>query len=249
MEQFLKVIYHKILLNQISLSFFSGLIGALIAGCISWLATIQTHKNNLELEEKKNKETEKAVVLSIVEELKVLKATYQNNMDYLYNNLQENKYIDVYYTITQDFMTIYSNNANKIGTIKDEKLRNLIIKSYTFLKRYIEHLLNYATELKDFEKCRSEFIARAYPNLINSACSKANNELEIDKIKKYFDKKIWTWLKTPYLNEAHVINFIKSDNEQIENLVYSSKYLKQMYDELKILIDDTVNLASVLYKE
>ena len=77
----LKFTYHKILLNQIVLSFFSGFMGALIAGGFSWLATKQSHENNLKLEAKKNAEIEKAVILSIVEELKVFYEIYYLEMN------------------------------------------------------------------------------------------------------------------------------------------------------------------------
>ena len=231
------------------ITLISALLGAGIGGLTTYIATIQAHKNNIELEKLKEKETEKAVVLSIIEELKVLKETYQEDMDELYDNLPPNKYIETYYTITQDFMTVYSNNASKLGIIKHEKLRNSIIKTYTYLKKYIEYLLNYGTSIVYFEKCRSEFIARVYPNLINSACSKANNELEVSKIKDDVRHNNWGWFTAQYLTQAQVINFIKSDDEQIADLIYLSQDLKQKYYELKNLIDKTTDLALCLYKE
>lgn len=231
------------------ITLISALLGALIGGFATYKATMQAHKNNIELEKKKNEENEKAVVLSIIEELRVLKETYQDEMDKLYDNLPPQQYIEICYTVTQDFMTVYSNNASKLGIIKHEKLRNSIIKTYTYLKKYIEYLLNYGTSIMYFEKCRSEFIARAYPDLINSACSKANNELEISKIKNDVRNNNWAWFMTQYLTQAQVINFIKSDDEQIANLIYQSQDLKQKYLELKNLIDKTTDLAMCLYKE
>ena len=125
----LKFIYKNILLNQVVLSFFSGFIGAMLA-----------HKNNLELEEKKNKETEKAVVLSIVEELNVLFEIYGKEMEEYFATLKtENDFLKAYYIATLDFFTVFSNNADKIGIISDNELRNQIVKIYVYLKRFLEN--------------------------------------------------------------------------------------------------------------
>ena len=100
---------------------------------------VDRHTNNIELEEKKNKETEKAVVLSIVEELKVFHEIYYPQMKEGFDQLnKENQYLDSYYIATQDFFTVYTNNADKIGMITDKELRNLIVKIYVFLKKYLE---------------------------------------------------------------------------------------------------------------
>lgn len=136
----LKFIYKNILLNQVVLSFFSGFIGALLAGFFSWIATMLAHKNNLELEEKKNKETEKAVVLSIVEELNVLFEIYGKEMEEYFATLKtENDFLKAYYIATLDFFTVFSNNADKIGIISDNELRNQIVKIYVYLKRFLEN--------------------------------------------------------------------------------------------------------------
>lgn len=151
----LKFIYQKILLNQIVLSFFSGFMGALIAGGFSWLATKQSHENNIELEKLKEKETERAVVLSIAEELKVLFEIYGNDMEVYFETLQtENDYLQSYYIATLDFFTVFSNNADKIGIISNNSLRNLIVKIYVYLKRFLENfnlLRMFYDELHDNE--------------------------------------------------------------------------------------------------
>ena len=51
----LSFFYNKILLNQVVLSFFSGIIGALIAGIFAWWATKQAHQYNIKIEEDKRK--------------------------------------------------------------------------------------------------------------------------------------------------------------------------------------------------
>ena len=138
--------------EQTWIGFAGAIIGAILGGLVTFLSTHQAYKNNINLEKQKEKLIERSVVLSISEELQSLICSYQEEMDKLYQNLPDNEFLDSSYSITQDFMTIYQNNANKIGLIEDDELRALIIKSYTYFKRYIEYLLNYAQMLEEFNK-------------------------------------------------------------------------------------------------
>ena len=138
-------------MNQTWVGFCGAILGALIGGVANFISTRQAHINNTNLEKRKEKLCERAVILSIAEELKSLLSSYETEMDYMFQTLPDNSFLESAYTITQDFMTIYSNNANKIGSIKNDELRALIITSYTYLKRYIEYLLNYANELENGE--------------------------------------------------------------------------------------------------
>lgn len=235
--------------DPIFTSLISGLLGSAIGGFATYKAVDKAHEHNIELEKLKEAEEERNVILSIIEELKVLKETYQVEMDNIYNNLPQNEYILNTYTITQDFMTIYTHNSNKIGIIKDDKIRNLIIKSYTYLKKYIEYLLNYKDELNYFERARDEFIARAYPHLINTACSRANTTYEISNIKEMVNHNNWSWLNSQFLNPAQVQNFLNSDEKLKQDLIDASVDLKEKYIELKNLIDEVVNIGTNKYNE
>lgn len=221
-------------------SLLSGLIGALLGGLITYLSTCKANKNNIELAERKEKREIRSVVLSIANELTSLLESYEEEMDNLYINLPNNNYLEWGYTITQDFMTIYNNNANKIGLIENDKIRILIIQCYTHLKKYIEYLLNYEQELKSFNCKRNSFIGYIYPQLINIECATANTTLEISYIKEQVSQDNWDHLLTGNLNEIQIRTFIKSDNQAIEDLIYFSQDLKEKYFELKKLFKETI---------
>ena len=204
---------------QVIISLISGLTGALLGAWVSF----KIKSDELKL-------YEKATALSIAEELKVLLDEYQSDFDESYSKLDGKIYLEMQYSITQDFTTVYSQNAGEIGLIKNKELRNLIIKSYTILKKYMEELLIYTNDYNEFEKSRNEFISRAYPYSINTACAKANNHQEIKRIKECVNIQDWTWLNSPFLNQMQVITFISSDNKKIEDLINYSEELNKIYN-------------------
>ena len=109
----------------------------------TYKATDKAHKHNIELKEMELKLYEKATALSIVEELKCLQYAFGEEFNYYFSDISEKTYIEYPITITQDYTTIYTGNANKIGNIKNYILRNDIIKIYTLLKKFIENILNF----------------------------------------------------------------------------------------------------------
>ena len=232
-----------------SFTILASVLGGLITGFFSWLATKEAYKHNKLLKDEELKLYEKATALSIIEELKVLKEAYEDDMDKYYNELKENKYLDSTYTITQDFMTVYSQNAGEIGLIKNVELRNLIIKSYTLLKKYIEHLVNYQELLEDFMNNRKKFIGRIYADIINTECTKADCCFEVNNIRKYSHINNWDWLNEKLMSKSQVINFLNSDDKNEKELIYFSEYLKTMYYELKDVINKTFKAGNEFYGE
>lgn len=223
---------------QIIISLISGLIGAALG---VW-ASFKLKNDELKL-------YEKATALSIVEELKVLLDVYQKEFDEAYSEIGEGKFLTFNYQVTQDYTTIYTQNAGEIGLIKNKELREAIIKSYTYLKKYIEELLIYTDDYKSFEKSRNEFIARVYPYSINTACAKADNSKEIKIIRNKIESGDWSWLNTQFLNQVQVLTFFTSDDNKIKDLALNSEELKKRFNELKKLINKTYKLANDIYKE
>ncbi len=129
--------------TTVIISIASAVIGALIAGYFTSEATKKAHIYNQKLKEDETKLYEKATALSIVEELKVLGSEYQEEFDKQYEELNTKPYLTTIYEISQDYSTVYTQNAREIGLIKNATLRNLIIKSNILLKKYIEDLKIY----------------------------------------------------------------------------------------------------------
>lgn len=137
--EFLKFLYYKFLMNQLVLSFLSGFIGAVIGAVATCWATQIAHKNNLELERQKLRNEERSVVLSIIEEIKTIKEIYEPLMNECFSEItKDHPYLETYYIVTQDFFTVYSNNASKLGLIEHDELRNNIVKIYIYMKKFLE---------------------------------------------------------------------------------------------------------------
>jgi len=248
MQNTLQLIYEKIISNQVFLSLTSSFIGGIIGGYFSYKATDKSYKYNTQLQDKKRYVYEKATVLSIVEELKTLLEEYQYDFEETYKALNSQEYIEIRYVVSQDYSTIFTENAKDIGLIKDENLRKNIIKTHIHLKRYLEYLILYTTDFQHFEKARSEFIAKVFPNLIDSATSKANTAKEIANIKVCVQKENWSWLNSSLINQTQVMNFIASDEKLIRHLNKSSIDLKNRFYQLKESIPELIELAETIYK-
>lgn len=233
--------------QQILISAISGLFGAILGGLATYISTFQTHKNNIKLVERKEFIEKRSVVLAIAAELTSLLDSYETEMDNLYKDLSNEQFLECSYAVTQDFMTIYNNNANKIGIIEDDQLRTLIIRSYTYLKRYIEYLLNYKEELESFINKRNSFIGLIYPEVIKTECATANTTLAIKCIKDRVSKNNWQHLRSGYLNEMQIKTFIESDEQAISDLKDYSNDLKNKYIELKKLFNETIDEISKQY--
>ena len=242
-----KLFYEKVILNQVFLSLASIFIGAIIGGYFTYKATDKSYTYSIKLQESKRDTYEKSKVLSIVEELKILLEDYQYGFEKIYKTLDTQKYVEIRYIVSQDYSTIFTENAKDIGLIKDEDLRKKIIKTHICLKRYLEYLILYTKDFKNFEKTRSEFIAKVFPDLIDATTSKANAEKEISSIKQEIKKENWTWLKSSQINQSQVINFISSDEKLIKKLNISSLDLKNRFYQLKDLINELIELSQKIY--
>ena len=108
-------------------NFFSTLLGASVGAFATYKAVDKSYKRNLEIEAKKKEEKEKIVLASMLAELNVLKDIYEKEMSQLFDNLEKVPYLESVYIASYDYTTIYTHNAENIGFINDEKLRNLII--------------------------------------------------------------------------------------------------------------------------
>jgi len=221
-------------------SLYSTLIGGgfVLAGTI--LTSIINYIGNTYDDFKK----ECTVILSISNELKELRNAYYTSMSNLYNTLCENEYLNTYYTITQDFTTIYTNNAHNICYINDENLRSLIIKTYINLKQYIEELCFYRESLNDFLLHRKGFLSMLNPHLYIENCSSADLEYQVQHIITLFNNGILKNNVNSTIDLARVQVFLDSDKKEVEELILSSKYLKELFYTLVDNIDKIITLSN-----
>lgn len=255
------IICNKILSEPALMSLFSGFIGSLIGSIATFIATYISHQNNMKLENLKLYEQEKSVALSMMEELRTLKNIYESDMDDMFKNLlpadeclnesdntEQRLFIETCYSITQNFTTIYSCNADKIGLITNADLRSKIILTYTLLKKYIEELLNYNNTYEEFSENQKNFIARMYPDKIDKNCSKWDTNNEIDYIEKQIQNKAWQLPYSATINQEQINTFLKSNFNSKYTLRVFSNDLKEEYYKLKDLINQIINDTNSIYQ-
>lgn len=248
-----KYIYNLILSinwTTVIISTASAIIGAFIAGYFTSNATKKAHIYNQKLKEDETKFYEKATALSIVEELKVLKSEYQEEFDKQYEELNPMQYLPVVYEISQDYSTVYNQNAREIGLIKNATLRNLIIKSNILLKKYVEDLKIYKQIFGKYYELNKNFVATAYPKLIDKDCSEIDYESIIyNYLISKIENKDPSWHDNPNLSEAQITSFYYSYNNSKNHLCYFSQRLKNDYYRLKEVIKDVIQKSKELYGE
>lgn len=226
-----------------------SIISAFIAGGFSWLATQQAHKHNRKLKKDELYLYEKATALSIIEELDVLKNEFQNEFNNLYKKLKKDKFINVVYYISQDYTTIFNQNAGEIGLIKNTKLRNLIIKSYILLKRYIENLKLYKSMYYELYQKRNIFIEKVFPQYVLENCSDLDTDNIIKNIRAEYEKDKCESLISNEITPNHIKSFLISDESKVGDLCAYSLQLKNEYKKLKQTINNTIYKCHEIYKE
>lgn len=227
---------------------FSSLFSTLVGGGITLISVCLTNHFNNDRTMKVSHENEIATILSIVEELKCLQYAFENEFDYYFSDIKEDTYIEYPITITQDYTTVYTQNVNRIGIIKNEKLRNDIIKTYTLIKKLIDNLLHYNLQIQQLNVQRHSFIKRLYPNFVANKCSEQDLNYTIVDLKKSSPKNIAVLAQRSDLKEQQIINFIKSDKELLVKLIYWSNSMKGFYTEIKASINTIKELSEIIYK-
>lgn len=119
-------------------SICSALIGGLIAGLFSLIAVWQSAKKDLEKRLNEEKEVLKSFLLSIRDEVDTIWTRYMEGMGERVENLPEKTAFLLYYPASQNYFVTYDENSSLIGRVKDDKLRKLIIVTYTKAKGLLD---------------------------------------------------------------------------------------------------------------
>lgn len=119
-------------------SFIAAIVGGLITGVFSWLATNQNYKNNLRLQETKRKKDMEGLLQALHTEICVLWDRYMWGTGVSLEGLDDGEAIKWTYPLTQDNFTIYNENAAVVGLIGDDDLRNSIVTTYTKARAIID---------------------------------------------------------------------------------------------------------------
>lgn len=174
------------LIRQSIISLISGSLGAVLGGIVTYLSVQKSYDNNLKLLNYENKNKEKAVLFSIVEELKVLKEAYEKEMDAMFQELADKDFLENCYIENQDFLSVYHGNTQNIGLIKSETIRNEIIKVYIKIKKYLEQMRLYKESLELFGEKRVVFLCNYLPDIYTTESIKGfslNTLIEEEKTR------------------------------------------------------------------
>ena len=110
--------------------FIIGLIGALLGGFFTLLGTLVAQFLENRREISKEKRELKGVLQAFHTELQTLWERYLSTAGQKVEDLSPGNPLLMYWPITQDYFTIYSTNARKIGEIEDPRLRKLLVTAY-----------------------------------------------------------------------------------------------------------------------
>lgn len=140
--------------TTIIISTLSAILGALIAGAFSWLATKQAHKYNQRLKENEDaKESYQTLELlqKIYDEvLHILKSTF--DFDF---SRSPYGYVSIHHFGSKTVVPLLSNTMNYVSKIKNDTAKTMAIELYAELQIFLEINNMYADvlkKLKDFRK-------------------------------------------------------------------------------------------------
>lgn len=111
-----------------------AIIGGLIAGKYSLMATRRAHENQKKIADENEAAIIKSLLQAIYDELETVYDRYQETMGSRIESLDKGMPLNFYYPVISDFFTVYHGNSFLIGRIKDHDLRKGIIKTYTLAK-------------------------------------------------------------------------------------------------------------------
>ncbi|ADI30857.1 hypothetical protein [Methylotenera versatilis] len=153
------------MLNELiqSKEFVAAVIGGVIAGFFSILATKMAFKHQQGQSENNEKIIISSLLQAIHDELETVYERYQVTMGARLESIRENEPLNFYYPLVSDFFSVYNGNTFLIGRINDNDLRKQIIKTYTLSKGMVDsfrlnndlvHKFEYANKL--YEETKQE---------------------------------------------------------------------------------------------
>ncbi|HHW4399926.1 TPA: hypothetical protein ACUNCG_000467 [Aeromonas hydrophila] len=116
----------------------AALVGALIGGLLSLLAIMLSHYLQSKAAEKAEENLINGFIWSIHTEILAAYNRYMATLGTHIEESQENTPIFFHYLIQEDYFTIFNNNSELIGRIKDPNLRIEIINLYTLAKGMVD---------------------------------------------------------------------------------------------------------------
>jgi len=125
-------------LLQNTRGFLPALVGALVGGIFSMLSNKRAIREERAKEVRRDEKEVQNLLDALGVELGTLWNFHMARIGAMVENLPEGGALEFYYPLTQDYFTIYNNNASKIGQVKDPILREAIVVCYNKCKKVVD---------------------------------------------------------------------------------------------------------------
>ena len=117
---------------------WSSLVSAFIGGLLALFAVFFADWLAKRKEKENRREEIQALIQSIKDEVGTLWGIYMNSAGKSLEELGESNPFNRYFPVTQEYFTVYTSNAHKIGMIHDETLRKSIVETYSLGRSLID---------------------------------------------------------------------------------------------------------------
>lgn len=169
-----------------AVSLVSVIIGGIIGGSMSLVASLKAteraYKYRLKLQEESRKEDVKNLIQAIHDEIDILWDRYLWGVGNELEKLAEGEPFLSFYPVTQEYFVVYNANASLIGSIDNHELRKEIVTIYTKAKALIDSYKMNNNYLQRYDYITSLFQETKNPVFEQQAA--AIKMLMIDRVKK-----------------------------------------------------------------
>jgi hypothetical protein len=165
-----------------------SIIGALIGGGLTFLATWIQHNRQQKAKELEKKENIKTALEAIHAEVATLWEMCETTIGKNLLTLRDDEAFSMHYEITQDYFTFYNQNAPIIASLPEQEIQKKIIQAYAYARRLIDVLRvnNYALARHEDIALRNKLLLEA----IAIESGKEKGELYWEAIRRSNDSLV-----------------------------------------------------------
>ena len=131
------------------------IIGVIIGGTVAILAAVysvrESHKLSEQATIKREELHELGVLQAISDEMETIKEVYKKTIGDEFEKFKDGELFNMIWPVNQNYFTVYENNAEFIGKIKNNSLRKEIVSTYTVAKSVIDSFCFNNTLVQKFE--------------------------------------------------------------------------------------------------
>jgi hypothetical protein len=137
------------------------------AGIGAWAAIASTKRSlehSLAMARQESKEQEKALILSLRDEMAILAERFKSGVGSHLDKLEAGEPFERFFPVDLDYFTIYRSNGALIGRIENNELRKAIIQAYTRVMGVVDSFRYNNRLISALEAAQKEQIASATIN-------------------------------------------------------------------------------------